>query len=380
MAQASYAGKGTLTYDEARSGNGYAFGSLNVEDIQSMRDMVLPIGNFITVKRATFVGDTEFRGILPPTVKNADLSTYWGACGKLEDPTCLTTYKMRNAMDYAYRKIDEISDPCDWNQLGNTLRGEYLALTGESWAWDELTTTMTYIDGELTETTVDPADVVNVRQLIEKMILEYLKISNSEMGRLGTKRRDLVVLVSGDIASAITESDLGCCQLADMTKGNTTNVWKVKRVVDMEFGYMPDGTQIMVYDPTKLFYWTFCEHNPDFSQMNQSGYKPNSIRFFAWENYAYDKLNWFNPSTPEDIVIVTTGIKYSTPTPPPPARATARTGANKGKGGNKGKNGKNNADNTQKPADLGQNDENPDDINNIDVTQPAGEQTPADGE
>lgn len=283
------------------------------ETINALRTDVYDIAAFIQVMRGRRGLKTTFESIMPPTVQKGDIRV---GCGKLPDPKCMTTFQF-TAEITKERLIDEISNPCDANELAsNGLLTQYAAKNATAWSTDEARDVFAFISSVLNAITI-PVDVVNIYEAIETIVAQVLVGLHDAYGDLAPKRADLMIALSPNVESLLRRQRLmsECLPLSEMTTGGNANMWGTMGVTTLDHAVSPAGVDIMVYVPNLVFTVTTCENDPEINQFNAPGYEPNSIRNFAKENYGFQRFQY----PKEDLTDVEDGYvggKYTiTPAP-----------------------------------------------------------------
>lgn len=284
-----------------KSGYGYGKTVISYSDMNLLRSKMFDVTKYANIMRGNKGMEARFRNILPPTVKDNVSIT---GCGKLPDPSCLTSYEFSAKID-KNRIIDEISDPCDWALIGQ-LGTEYATEGTLAWSRAEAKGIFNYVSTKLQETTKTGTDV---KVLIEDMVLELEDLLYEQMGDLAPTRETFIVTVNSKLASDLKKANFNCCDVGMVTRDALSNDFDVASVDKLPNGINPAGVEVMVYVPYFVFELTMCEQGLEHSLINQTGYKPNTNRWFAFEEYGFDTFHYVDDTNA--VVPVIFGVKKS---------------------------------------------------------------------
>lgn len=293
-------------------GQGLGTTIMSYEDLNVLRADTFDLSQYTNLMRAQSSDQKTFRNILPGEIKKGKKKR---GCGKLPDPGCLSTYEFEAEIT-DNRMIDEVLDPCDAEQLDG-LDDDYTSTTEEGWTLDEASELFKYVSTKCQETKVTVDKDSNYRTVIADMVLELQKLMFETFGFYAPKRNRFVVTVYPDVQASIKGLNLGCCDYQMVGRDELANDFKVKALAGLDYGVNPDGIEIMVYVPDLIFTRTMCELPLTRYTINQTGYKPNTLRYFASEDYGHSVFEYPNKEK-TDTVAVVPGVKLSvkeTPTP-----------------------------------------------------------------
>lgn len=287
---------------------GRTFGKQEVtyEKMNILRAETFPAELYANFLRGRRGMSTVFSQILPPQVTTGSVRL---GCGKLPDPTCLTSFQFTATIDKS-RKIDEIAEKCDVDLAGEMMTG-YVDQGTARWATHEARELFNFIATGATETVVTGTN--NRIEEIEGMILELEDSLVAQLEDLAPSREEFIVLVSSKVESELRSLNFHCCALADQTKSSTANYYGVKQVTHLSRTIMPDGLDIIVYVPNFVFGLTMCTHEFGGQSIgNVPGYRPDNWRFFGEEDYGFQGFEYLEGN---NVVPIKYAIK-KTVTPP----------------------------------------------------------------
>lgn len=189
-----------------------------------------------------------------------------------------------------------------------------------AWADSEAKSLFNYIESIL-ETSSVVVTGKTYKEVIEDMIVEVEDKLFEDLGALAPSRDMVVVTVNNKVASELKKLNLACCDANMVSRDALSNDYDVKALAKLPKKVNPKDIEIMVYVPNFVFARTMCEMGLTQTTINQTGYKPNTNRWFAFEDYGYDLLHYpkdletANPKVKPVFVGVKLSISAPTPTP-----------------------------------------------------------------
>lgn len=287
------------------TGQGMGTTVMTYQDLNILRADYFDISFYTNLMRAESSDQKTFRNILPATIKKGKKKR---GCGKLDDPSCLSTYEF-TAEVTDNRMIDEVLDPCDEKQLEG-LDDDYADNSKAAFALDEAVDLFEYISTKCQETKVDAAAAPNFKDIISDMVLELQKLMFDTFGFYAPKRNRFVVAVAPEIQAALKKLNFNCCDYQMVNRDELSNDFKVKGVMGLDYGIVPEDIQIMVYVPELTFTRTECEFPLERSSINQTGYKPGTFRYFGSEDYGHSVFEYPNKEKNTTVPVVP-GVKLT---------------------------------------------------------------------